>query len=40
MPTRVPYRPLPIDEAAVIYEYGPDSVRREDVSDGETSEER
>ncbi|WP_374971063.1 alpha/beta hydrolase [Terrabacter sp. BE26] len=38
MTTRVPYRPLPIDQADVVYEYGPDSHRCDDVPAGETVE--
>ncbi|WP_043647899.1 esterase family protein [Terracoccus sp. 273MFTsu3.1] len=38
MATRVPYRPLPIDQTDVVYEYGPDSERRAGVPAGETVE--
>ena len=30
MATRVPYRPLPLDQTDVVYDHGPDSVRREE----------
>lgn len=38
MPARVPHRPLPIDQTDVVYEYGPDSVPRDDVPACETVE--
>lgn len=38
MATRVPYRPLPIDQTDVVYELGPDSVRRDGVPAGQTVE--
>lgn len=34
----VAYRPLPIDQSEVLYEYGPDSQRRADIPPGETVE--
>ncbi|HET9633765.1 MAG TPA: alpha/beta hydrolase-fold protein [Terrabacter sp.] len=38
MPPRVPYRPLPVDQSDVVYEYGPDSRPRDDVPTGDTVE--
>ena len=38
MATRVPYRPLPLDQTDVVYDHGPDSVRRGGVPAGETVE--
>jgi len=38
MSAEVPYRPLPLDQTAVRYAYGPDSVARSGVPAGETVE--
>ena len=38
MATRVPYRPLPIDQTDVVYDHGPDSVVRDGVPAGQTVE--
>src|SRR6476661_8175143 len=38
MATRVPYRPLPIDQTDVVYDHGPDSVVRDGVPAGQTAE--
>lgn len=38
MSTEVPFRPLPIDQARVLYAYGPDSLRTEGVPAGKTQE--
>lgn len=38
MVTSVPYTPLPLDQSDVVYEHGPDSMPREDVPRGITTE--
>lgn len=38
MTVRVPFRPLPIDQSDVVYEYGPDSTPRPGVTPGRTIE--
>ncbi|GAA2740009.1 hypothetical protein GCM10009868_00420 [Terrabacter aerolatus] len=38
VPTRVPYRPLPVDQTDVVYGHGPDSVRHDGVPQGQTVE--
>lgn len=38
MTSRLPYVPLPIDQSDVVYEHGPDSVRRPDVPEGTTTQ--
>ncbi len=38
MTFRIPYSPLPIDQSDVVYEHGPDSIRRDDVPPGVTTD--
>lgn len=38
MTHRVPYSPLPFDQSDVVYEHGPDSVRRDGVPRGSTTQ--
>jgi len=38
MSFRVPYTPLPIDQSEVVYEHGPDSLRRQHASQGSTTD--
>jgi Enterochelin esterase and related enzymes len=38
MASRLPYVPLPIDQSDVVYEHGPDSIRRDEVSRGVTAD--